>query len=51
MIHIDVCPRYGVLCECPDCMPPVCLCTLIRACISGTPEDVRISFYAAVEEL
>ena len=49
--HIYGCPRYGLLCECSDCAPPICLCKLIQACTSGTPEDVRIAFYAAVEAL
>jgi hypothetical protein len=47
--HVDGCPRRGLSCECRDCLPPVCLCDLIRACQTGTPEDVRITFYAAVE--
>ena len=51
MIHRTLCPRFGLLCECDKCAPPLCLCKLIVACISGTPEDVRISFYAAVETL
>lgn len=49
MSHETLCPRYGILCECVDCLPPICLCNLIRACTSGTPEDVRITFYDAVK--
>ena len=49
MSHETLCPRYGVLCECADCLPPICLCNLIRACTTGTPEDIRITFYDAVK--
>lgn len=36
--HDTLCPRHRILCECPECHPPVCLCALIRACRS---EDKR----------
>ena len=49
--HVESCPRYGLLCECEDCLPPVCLCDLIEACILGSPEDVRMAFFDAVEAL
>ena len=49
VIHRTLCPRFGLLCECDKCAPPLCLCKLIVACVSGTPEDVRIAFYAAVD--
>jgi len=49
--HVNSCPRYGLLCECEDCSPPVCLCDLIEACILGSPEDVRMAFFDAVEAL
>jgi hypothetical protein len=49
--HMSRCPRRGLSCECFKCSPPVCLCALINACIDGTPEEVRIAFYAAVEAL
>jgi len=48
MSHVNVCPRYGLLCECHDCRPPVCLCNLVRACRTDDPEAVRITFYAAI---
>jgi hypothetical protein len=51
MSHIYGCPRYGLLCECSECSPPICLCKLIQACVGGTAEEVRIAFYAAVEAL
>jgi len=46
--HAPTCPRYGLLCECRDCLPPLCLCALIRACKGDDSEAVRIAFYAAV---
>ena len=49
MSHIYGCPRYGLLCECSKCSPPICLCKLIQACVGGTAEEVRIAFYAAVD--
>jgi hypothetical protein len=49
MSHAPTCPRFGLLCECRDCLPPICLCALIRACKVGDAEEVRITFYAAVQ--
>jgi len=48
MSHVETCPRRGLLCECRDCLPPLCLCALIRACKGDDAEAVRIAFYAAV---
>jgi hypothetical protein len=49
MSHVETCPRRGLLCECRDCLPPLCLCDLVRACQGDDAEAVRIAFYAAVE--
>jgi hypothetical protein len=46
--HVETCPRRGLLCECRDCLPPLCLCALVRACQGDDAEAVRIAFYAAV---
>lgn len=46
--HVLTCPRRGLLCECLECKPPVCLCNLIRACHTESPEAVRVAFFNAM---
>lgn len=47
-VHVRTCPRYGLLCECSACHPPICLCDLVRACAGDNAETVRRAFYDAV---
>jgi len=45
--HDPVCPQYRLLCTCPECFPPACMCALIKAVRAHDKEGVRRAFVDA----
>jgi hypothetical protein len=41
--HDPLCPRFRILCDCPDCYPPPCLCQIIDAVRHHDREQLRIA--------
>ena len=47
--HEELCFRFKILCECPECIPPACICALIRAIKAEDKQAIRIAYWDSVK--
>ena len=45
--HDPICPQFRLLCTCPECFPPACMCALITAVRAHDKEGIRRAFVDA----